>query len=577
MKISIAQTAGFCMGVRRAVEMVLDTPGKHEGPIYTYGPLIHNPQVLDLLTEKGISILSEVPVRGNGTVLIRAHGVPPDIKKKLVQAGFSVLDATCPRVIRVQAIIKKHTRKGYTTIIVGNRDHPEVVGLLGYAGHDGHAVAGLDELKALPPSDKAIVVSQTTQNEQLYRELSQWTSRHYPHYKVFTTICDSTSRRQTEVKRLAQTMDALVVVGGRESGNTRRLTEIAEKSGKLAFQIETEADLDLAAFEKIQHVGITAGASTPNWMINRVFRTLEKISIKRGRSWHRALFVLRRALLLTNAYVALGAGCLCFACAKLQGFEGPFSYVLVSMFYVFSMHILNNLIGSKSDRFNDPGRAYFYEKYRLLLVTLAVTAGSYGLITAATMGPMPFLVLLVMSLLGLSYNLRLIPASVSQGRYRSIREIPGSKTVLISLAWGIATAVFPALASIGKISMATMIVFIWSTSLVFVRTAFFDILDMQGDRIVGRETIPLIYGQKSTTRILKRVLVALPMLLILAAAVSLVTSLGVALTASPLFLFMVIIIHAQGYMLPGIRLEFLVESGFILAGLITLIWMMIAG
>ncbi len=121
-----------------------------------------------------------------------------------------------------------------------------------------------------------------------------------------------------------------------------------------------------------------------------------------------------------------------------------------------------------------------------------------------------------------------------------------------------------------------MIVFIWSTSLVFVRTAFFDILDMQGDRIVGRETIPLIYGQKSTTRILKRVLVALPILLILAAAVSLVTSLGVALTASPLFLFMVIIIHAQGYMLPGIRLEFLVESGFILAGLITMIWMMIA-
>jgi 4-hydroxy-3-methylbut-2-enyl diphosphate reductase len=372
-------------------------------------------------------------------------------------------------------------------------------------------------------------------------------------------------------------MDALVVVGGRESGNTRRLTEIAKKSGKPTFQIETEADLDLAAFEKSQHVGITAGASTPNWMINRVFRTLEKISIKKGRSWRRALFVLRRGLLLTNTYVALGAGCLCFACAKLQGFEGPFSYVLVAMLYVFSMHILNNLIGSKADRFNDPGRAHFYQKYRPLLVTLAVLAGSYGLITAATMGPMPFLVLLVMSLLGLSYNLPLIPASVSQSHYRSIREIPGSKTVLIALAWGVATAVFPALASIGKITVATIVVFIWSTSLVFVRTAFFDILDMQGDRIVGRETIPLIYGQKSTTRLLKRALVALPLLLILAAAVSLVTNLGVALTASPLFLFMVIIIHEQGHMLPGIRLEFLVESGFILAGLITLIWMMIAG
>ena len=355
------------MGVRRAVEMVLDTPGKQAGPIYTFGPLIHNTQVLDLLTEKGITILSEVPARGDGTVLIRAHGVPPDIKTKLAQAGFSVLDATCPRVIRVQTIIKKHTRKGYATIIVGNRDHPEVVGLLGYAGHVGHTVADLDELKALLPFDRAIVVAQTTQNEQLYRKISEWTSRQYPHYKVFATICDSTSRRQAEVKRLAETMDALVVVGGRESGNTRRLTEIAKKSGKPAFQIETEADLDLAAFENIQNVGITAGASTPNWMINRIFRTLEKFSIKKGRSWYRALFILRRALLLTNTYVALGAGCLCFACAKLQGFEGSFSYVLVAMFYVLSMHILNNLIGSKADRFNDPGRAHFYQKYRPLL------------------------------------------------------------------------------------------------------------------------------------------------------------------------------------------------------------------
>ena len=577
MKITIAQTAGFCMGVRRAVEMVLDTPGKQAGPNYTYGPLIHNPQVLDLLTERGITILSEVPAQGEGTVLIRAHGVPPDIKKKLSRAGFNVLDATCPRVVRVQAIIKKHTRKRYTTIIVGNRDHPEVVGLLGYACHGGHAVAGLNELKALPPFDRAIIVAQTTQNEQLYREISEWTNNHYPNYKVFKTICNSTSRRQAEVKRLTQTVDALVVVGGRESGNTQRLTEIAKKSGKPAFQIETEADLDLSVFDKFQHVGITAGASTPNWMINRIFRTLEKISIKRGRSWYRALFFLRRGLLLTNTYVALGAGCLCFACAKLQGFEEPFSYVLVAMFYVLSMHILNNLIGSKADRFNDPGRAHFYQKYRPLLIILAVTAGSYGLITAATMGPIPFLVLLVMSLLGLSYNLRLIPAWVSQGHYRSIREIPGSKTVLISLAWGIATAVFPALASVGNISTATVVVFTWSTSLVFVRTAFFDILDMQGDRIVGRETIPLIYGQNPTTRILKIVLVVLPVFLILAAAVSLVTNLGVALTISPLFLFLVIVIHERGYMFPGIRLEFLVESGFILAGFIALIWMMIEG
>ncbi len=574
MKITIAQTAGFCMGVRRAVEMVLDTPGKHEGPIYTYGPLIHNPQVLDLLAEKGITVLSDIPSKGVGTVLIRAHGVPPEKKEKLVQAGFTVLDATCPRVIRVQVIIKKHAKKGYTTIIVGNRDHPEVIGLMGYAGPDRHVVDSLEELETLPSFAKAVVVAQTTQNEQLYGKIEKWVDRTHPHYKIFTTICNSTSKRQAEVSHLAVATDAMVVVGGRESGNTRRLADIAGKTGKPVQQIETEEDLDLSVFENATHVGITAGASTPNWMITRVFRTLEKMSVKKGRSWYRVLFITLRALLLTNTYVALGAGCLSFACATLQGLNASFDYVLVAMLYVFSMHILNHLIGRQADRFNDPGRAYFYKEYRPALTILAIAAGSYGLITAAMMGPLPFSILLTMSLLGLSYNLRLVPVLTKPHRYRRIRDIPGSKTILIALAWGVATTVLPALVINGKISTATVIVFIWSTALVFARTAFFDILDMQGDRIIGRETIPLIYGQKTTTRLLKRLLIGLPFFLTLSAAFSLVTSLGVALTISPLLLFIVIFIHEKRHLLPGIRLEFYVESAFILAGFITVLWIL---
>jgi 4-hydroxy-3-methylbut-2-enyl diphosphate reductase len=573
MKITVARTAGFCMGVRRAVEMVLDTPGKYGDPIYTFGPLIHNPQVLELLSEKGITTLTDVPDQGEGTILIRAHGVPPETKEKLAQAGFTVLDATCPRVIRVQVIIKKHTRKGYTTIIIGNKDHPEVVGLRGYAGKHGFVVANIEELKALPAFDKAIIVAQTTQNKRLYEEITQWTDTHYAHYKVFNTICHSTSLRQTEVQRLAQTSDAIVVVGGSESGNTRRLVEIAGETGKPAFQIESEADLDLTNFETFHRVGITAGASTPNWVLKRVFRTLEKVSITKGRALHRAYFTLRRALLLTNIYVALGAGSLCFACAELQNIDDHFSTVLVAMLYVFSMHILNNLIGGKADRFNDPGRAHFYKKYKFPLIFLAMAAGSYGLITAATMGILPFLVLLTMSLLGLAYKLPVLPRKIVGGRYRSIRDIPGSKTILIAIAWGVATAVFPALVQINGISMATIVVFFWSTALVFVRPAFFDILDMQGDRIVGRETIPLLFGEQATTRFLKLILIILPLILIFSAAISLVTSLAVALTVSPIFLYLVIAFHQEGHMLPGIRLEFLVESGFILAGLITLIWM----
>ncbi|MBA3037204.1 MAG: 4-hydroxy-3-methylbut-2-enyl diphosphate reductase, partial [Desulfobacterium sp.] len=130
MKILVAKTAGFCMGVRRAVEMALDLPNKHKGPIFTFGPLIHNPQVLDLLNEKGISIINDIPENGFGTVLIRAHGVPPGTKKSLKDSGFKVIDATCPRVIKVQTIIGKHAKDGYTSIIIGDKNHPEVIGLL---------------------------------------------------------------------------------------------------------------------------------------------------------------------------------------------------------------------------------------------------------------------------------------------------------------------------------------------------------------------------------------------------------------------------------------------------------------
>jgi len=138
------------MGVRRAVELALDASNRTDDPICTYGPLIHNPQVLNILEEKGISVIRQIPETGFGTVLIRAHGVPPEDREKLSNAGFNVIDATCPKVIKVQSIIAKHSRQGYAVIIVGDRAHPEVIGLLGYAGENGYVAENMDVLKALP-------------------------------------------------------------------------------------------------------------------------------------------------------------------------------------------------------------------------------------------------------------------------------------------------------------------------------------------------------------------------------------------------------------------------------------------
>jgi 4-hydroxy-3-methylbut-2-enyl diphosphate reductase len=571
MKIILAQTAGFCMGVRRAVEMVMEAPDKHDPPICTYGPLIHNPQVLELLEEKGISILDAVPARGRGTVLIRAHGVPPHIKSNLDQAGYAVIDATCPRVIRVQTIIRKHSAKGYATIIIGDRDHPEVIGLLGYAGHQGHVAASLAELETLPAFEQAIVVAQTTQNTRAFEEIRSWTQAHRPHYKLFETICDTTEKRQAEVKCLAELVDAIVVVGGRDSGNTQRLFEIARASGKPAYHIETEKEIDLEALSSARRVGISAGASTPNWQIRKVCRTLESAPYRADKSLRSRLYRLQRALILTNVYVALGAGGLAYAAQMLQTLPGFFRHGVVAMLYVLSMHLLNNLTGSDADRYNSPEREHFYDRYKFPLAILAVASGTAGLAISATTGGLPFSVLLVMSLLGLSYNLRVLPTFLSRGRYRRIKDIPGSKTFLIAAAWGVVTAVLPALTD-RQVSVLTILTMVWTSGIVFSRTAFFDLLDIQGDRLVGRETIPVLLGEKRSSDLLKINLLAMSILLLAMSVAGLAPSLGYLLLLVPVAMVAVIRAHETGRIPSGARLEFLMESHFLLAGVLSLIW-----
>ena len=288
-----------------------------------------------------------------------------------------------------------------------------------------------------------------------------------------------------------------------------------------------------------------------------------------GSQFNRLIFKLQRAALLTNIYVSLGAGCLCYACNRLQGIDAQFPYVLIAMLYVLSMHLLNNLTGRKIDKYKDAHQAAFYYKHQLYLTILAIGAGAAGLITAAFVGRIPFLILLGMSMTGLLYNTRLVPPRIADMKYRSIRDIPGSKTVLITLGWGVVTILFPALAENGSVSFRTLLVFCWGGGMVFVRSAFFDLLDMQGDRIVGKETIPILLGEQRTRMVLKATLCVLFLMLQAAAAFGWVHHVGYALAVCPVLLYIVLIANETGKMLPGIRLEFLVESHFVTAGGIT--------
>jgi 4-hydroxy-3-methylbut-2-enyl diphosphate reductase len=333
--------------------------------------------------------------------------------------------------------------------------------------------------------------------------------------------------------------------------------------------------MDLEALTGARQIGITAGASTPNWVIKKVYRALEALLFKRKQGWRRVLFEIQRALLLTNIYVAVGAGALCYACNKLQGIDQTFPYILISMLYVQSMHILNHLTDTRADRFNDPDRAKFYDRHKTLLAISALLSGGAGLIIAYNIGLFPFLALLIMSLLGLSYNLKMVPEWLADIKYRKIRDIPGSKTLLIAIAWGMVTAVLPPLSKFGTINWINVLVALWAVGMVFVRTAFFDLLDMQGDRLVGKETIPILLGEKRSMRILKIILIVLPATLVFSSAFQLTSSLGFFLIICPLLISIIIFTYERALMFPGIRLEFLLETQFLLAGIISFAWVWI--
>ncbi len=557
------------MGVRRAVDMVLDASKKYKGPIFTYGPLIHNPQVLNVLSEKGIQVINEIPQRGTGTVLIRAHGVPPETAINLRSAGFEVLDATCPRVIKVQTIIKRYTSKGYSSIIIGDRDHPEVIGLLGFAGDKGVVAGDLTQFKALSEFKDAIIVAQTTQNKVHYDSIKEYAQKYFPRYKIFDTICDSTEIRQKEVTQLASEVDAIVVIGGYTSGNTQRLFEIASKSGKPAFHVETEFDLNAGALAHAKSIGITAGASTPNWVIRRIYRFLDTLPLLGGLRWRRKALSICRALLYTNIYLAIGAGFLCYACSMLQGIKSFFPQGLIPVFYVFSMHIFNNLTGRRSDRYNDPDKSMFYDKYESMLKTLATLSGLAGIVISFKTGWFILLLFVAMSISGILYNIRLIPKTFMAEKNARIKDIPASKTFLIAIAWGIAVALFPAFSQDVFLFTTSGFVFLWTTGLIFVRTAFFDLLDIHGDRMVGRETLPIVMGEKRTQNLLKMVLLLLVAMIITGSAINLTSSLGYALAICPVYLLVLLLFHQKGRLLGSIRLEFLLESNLIIIGVIT--------
>ncbi|KMY66590.1 hypothetical protein AAU61_15760 [Desulfocarbo indianensis] len=578
MKVRLARTAGFCMGVRRAMELALGAAHEAERPIFTYGPLIHNPQVLSLLEGKGIKALKELPEPGSlkgGTVIIRAHGVPPQDKARLREAGFAkVVDGTCPRVVRVQAIIRRAAREGRQVVIVGDAAHPEVVGLLGHAGGQGHVVSRPEQVAELPELQQVVAVAQTTQSEKLFSQVVRALEERFGRVEVHDTICEATHRRQDEVKRLARDNDGVVVVGGKASGNTKRLAEVAAEIGKPVFLVESEEDLDRSRLAKLGSVAVTAGASTPNWVIKRMLRELSFIrSLREGgfRFWLRRSF---RFLALSQLVVALGAAGMALASQLLQGLRPDGDLVGVAFCYIYAMHILNQFLDKEAGQYNDPDRAHFLSKHRVFLIGTGVAAASAAVVLCALLGAVPFALVATMSVLGLLYSVPVVPRRLEKKiGIQRLKDIPGSKTLSAGLAWAFIVVVLPAVAMGLQSLSGTVLAFVFTLALVFVRCALFDVLDVQGDLIVGKETIPIMLGEAQTRRLLWWLTWGLCGLLALCAWAGAAPSLAWWLILPVAGIAAMQLLWARSWIMPGSVSEGLVDLNFWLAGLVALLWL----
>ena len=275
MEVTVAKTAGVCFGVKRAVEKVYEQIGKTEKPIYTYGPIIHNEQVVGDLQEKGVEVidtLEELRTIRDAVVVIRSHGVGKDVYDILKENGVEIVDATCPYVKKIHRIVEKQTAEGRRVLIVGSEDHPEVQGIKGWGDERTKVIENMDDFRRLelPEDEKLCIVSQTTFNYKKFQDLVEKISKTRYDITVLNTICNATQERQVEAMRIASQVDVMLVIGGKHSSNTQKLYDICRKECKNTYYIQTLGDFNPECISSVRSVGITAGASTPNNIIEEV-------------------------------------------------------------------------------------------------------------------------------------------------------------------------------------------------------------------------------------------------------------------------------------------------------------------
>lgn len=276
----LADKAGFCFGVKRAISTAFEAADG--GNVYCLGPLIHNPQEVERLRQAGVKTVENfTSLKPGDSLIIRSHGVPPRVLAQAREKGLQIIDLTCPFVGKAQRDAEALHQEGYQVVVVGEKKHPEVQSILGYAGDNAVVVETAEEVEGLTLQSRVGIVAQTTQSYGNFSEIVLKLLRLSKELKVFNTICNSTKERQDAARLLAGQVDVMLVVGGRNSANTSRLVSVCRKEGKPTYHIEVADEIQPAWLEGVSTVGVTAGASTPDWVVEGVLKKLADGKVSR--------------------------------------------------------------------------------------------------------------------------------------------------------------------------------------------------------------------------------------------------------------------------------------------------------
>ncbi|HQL84022.1 MAG TPA: 4-hydroxy-3-methylbut-2-enyl diphosphate reductase, partial [Spirochaetota bacterium] len=497
MKITLARHSGFCMGVRNAVLRIISEINSTDENLYVYGPLIHNPQTVDVLHGRGLSTINSLDAIANRRIAIRTHGIPVDELRMVKQCASRVINLTCPRVARVQSIIKKHSAGGSHTIITGDRDHAEVIGLMSYAAHGVSVISDLPETDSIPPADSYILVSQTTFDRELYKRIVSRVQSTLKNVTVFDTICDSTRLRQEDVVvGITAGTDTLVVVGGKNSANTRRLAQIGRDSGIATFHIETEDELQEKDFSGSRNVLVTAGTSTPGWIINNILEKIYTIKYMRSNIFVRAALFMLEFIVRTNILSAIAAYFITLFTMLYTGLPDDHALAAVSLLYIFSIYSTNNYFEKKFLKLSNPYKYRIYRRFGLPLLIASIISMAVSIIISLRYGTVPTMVITGSYLMGFIYSTAPVKLMVKKMKAGIIRRLYNSKLVTC-FGWIIVTVLLPQIAlATGSAAPAALSFLVFG--LIFLRTAILDLIAYQGDLILGRETLPIWIGTANT-------------------------------------------------------------------------------